>query len=281
MLFVGQINGSLRRRVFEILSIPVDGDRLSRAIDVFLMALIVVNVVAVVVETVEGLSAEALAILRSLEIYSVIFFTIEYVLRLWTCTVDERYRRPVWGRLRYVVTFMALVDLFAVLPFYLPMLLPVDLRFLRALRLFRVFRLVKLGRYSGALRTLGNVIKGKKAELAMALFGMVILLVIGASLVYFAEHKVQPGEFGSIPAALWWGIASITGGAGMVGPVTALGKGVGSIIGLIRVAMFAVPSGILASGFVEESRKKRRNGVTNVCPHCGQEVSRGGAELAE
>jgi voltage-gated potassium channel len=281
MLFVGQINGSLKRRVFEILSIPVDGDRLSRAIDVFLMALIVVNVVAVIVETVEGLSAEALAILRSLEIYSVIFFSIEYVLRFWTCTVDERYRRPAWGRLRYVVTFMALVDLFAVLPFYLPMLLPVDLRFLRALRLFRVFRLVKLGRYSGALRTLGNVIKGKKAELAMVLFGMVILLVIGASLVYFAEHKVQPEQFGSIPAAVWWGIASITGGAGMAGPVTALGKGVGSIIGLIRVAMFAVPSGILASGFVEETRRKRGNGAANVCPHCGEEISRRGAEYAE
>jgi len=194
--------------------------------------------------------------LRSFEIYSVIFFTIEYALRLWTCTLDERFRQPVWGRVRYVVTFMALVDLLAILPFYLPMLLPVDLRFLRALRLFRIFRLVKLGRYSGALRTLGNVVKRKKAELAMVLFGMVILLVIGASLIYFAEKERQPDVFGSIPAALWWGIASITGASGTTAPVTEFGKGVGAIFSLLRVALFAVPSGILASGFVEEARPK-------------------------
>jgi len=267
MLSALHISGGLRQRVFYILSIPVDGDRLSRAVDIFLMALILTNVVAVIVETVEGLSAEMRSIFRSFEIYSVIFFTIEYALRLWTCTLDERYNRPVLGRMRYLVTFMALVDLLAILPFYLPMLLPVDLRFLRALRLFRIFRLLKLGRYSGALRTLGNVVKRKKAELAIVLFGMVILLVIGASLIYFAEKERQPDVFGSIPAALWWGIASITGASGTAAPLTALGKGVGAIMSLLRVALFAVPSGILASGFVEEARKK--NG------------SRRGAEPAE
>jgi len=240
MLSALHISGGLKQRVFYILSIPADGDRLSRAVDIFLMALILTNVVAVIVETVEGLSAEMRSILRSFEIYSVIFFTIEYALRLWTCTLDERFRQPVWGRVRYVVTFMALVDL----------------RFLRALRLFRIFRLVKLGRYSGALRTLGNVVKRKKAELAMVLFGMVILLVIGASLIYFAEKERQPDVFGSIPAALWWGIASITGASGTTAPVTEFGKGVGAIFSLLRVALFAVPSGILASGFVEEARPK-------------------------
>jgi voltage-gated potassium channel len=275
MLWAGRINGEVKRRAFDILSIPEDGDRLSRAVDIFLMALILTNVVAVVVETVQGLSAEALSVLRSLEIYSVIFFTIEYVLRLWTCTLDERFRHPVWGRLRYVVTFMALVDAFAILPFYLPMLLPVDLRFLRALRLFRVFRLLKLGRYSGAIRTLGNVVKSKKAELAMVAFGLVILLVIGASLIYFAENKAQPESFGSIPAALWWGVASITGGTGQASPVTGLGKLVGGFVSLLRVALFAVPSGVLASGFVEEARRRRRNGTTAAatCPHCGNELT--------
>ncbi len=248
---------TIKKRTFEILSIPADGDRLSRAFDVFLMALILVNVVAVIVETVEGLSPEAISILKSLELYSVIIFTVEYVLRLWTCTLNERYRGSVLGRVRYALTLMALVDLLAILPFYLPMLLPFDLRFLRALRLFRVFRLIKLGRYSGALRTLGDVVRSKKADLAMAAFGGAILLVVGSSLMYFAEHKAQPEHFGSIPAALWWGVASITGGAGTAGPITAFGKGVGSIIGLLRVAMFAVPSGILASGFVEEARKRR------------------------
>jgi voltage-gated potassium channel len=270
---------AIKRRAFEILSIPADGDGLSKAFDVFLMTLIMVNVVAVIVGTVEGLSLEAVSLLKSLELYSVIIFTVEYVLRLWTCTLDERFRRPVWGRVRYALTVMAVFDLFAILPFYLPMLLPVDLRFLRALRLFRIFRLVKLGRYSGALRTLGDVVRSKKADLAMVLFGMVILLVIGSSMMYFAEHTKQPEQFGNIPAALWWGIASITGGYGVAAPVTSLGKAVGGFISLLRVGMFAVPSGILASGFVEEGRKKRRNGAT--CPHCGKEISRRGAEGAE
>jgi len=260
----------IRKRVHEVLGVSAEGDRLGRAFDIFIMTLILINVVAVVVETVEGLSPEAMALLHTFEVYSVIIFTVEYVLRVWTCTLDERFRHPVFGRVRFVFSALALVDLIAILPFYLPMLIPVDLRFLRALRLFRVFRLLKLGRYSAALRTLGAVVKSKKAHLAMVLFGMAILLVIGSSMMYFAEKDAQPQHFWSIPAALWWGVASITGGAGVVAPVTALGKALGGIISLLRVGMFAVPSGILASGFVEQARKNRHEPAT--CPHCGKEL---------
>jgi voltage-gated potassium channel len=120
---------------------------------------------------------------------------IEYPLRMWTCTIDNRFRSPIKGRIQFAVTPFALVDLIAILPFYLPMIIPLDLRFVMALRLFRLFRLFKAGRYSDAMNMLGNVLKEKKEELLMTMFVVFILLVITSSLMYFVEHEAQPEAF--------------------------------------------------------------------------------------
>ncbi len=261
----------VKNRLYEILEIASADDLPSRLFDIFIMTLISLNVIVVILETVESFSSQYMLFFWIFEIFSVSVFTIEYLLRLWTCTTNNRFRSPIKGRIRFAVTPLALVDLMAILPFYLPMIIPLDLRFIRALRLFRLFRLFKMGRYSEALKTLGNVFKEKKEELLITVFSVIILLVVSSSLMYFVENAAQPEAFSSIPAAMWWGITTLTTvGYGDVHPITPIGKLLGAIIALLGIGMFALPTGILASGFAEEIQ--RRQGKRRICPHCGNDI---------
>lgn len=249
----------IRIRIYQILERAAAGDRISRAFDIFILSLICANVLAVILETIPSLSSLKI-IFRWFEIVSVVIFSLEYLLRVWSCTVDKRYGKlgPILGRLRFIVSFMGLVDLFAILPFYLPFVFLVDLRMIRLLRIVRMFRVFKAGRYSVALQTLGRVLKAKRAELTMTLSVTAILLVISGSLMYYVENPAQPEVFGSIPQALWWGVATLTTvGYGDVYPITAVGKVLAAVIAVLGVGLFALPAGILGSGFVEDLKKKR------------------------
>lgn len=260
----------IKKRTFEILEIAAEDDSVSKAFDIFIITLISLNVLAVVLETVESLYTQFSQVFNTFELISVAVFTVEYVLRLWTCTENREYASPVTGRLKFMANPMSLIDLMAVLPFYLPVVMPLDPRFLRALRLFRLFRMFKMGRYSESLQTLGNVMKAKKEEFAVTFFVISLLLVFASSSVYFVEHDAQPEAFSSIPAAMWWGVAALTTvGYGDVYPITPVGKFLGAVIALLGIGMFALPAGILASGFAEELQKK---GKKRVCPHCGKEI---------
>jgi voltage-gated potassium channel len=259
----------IRRRTYEILEVASPGDKLSRIFDLFIIALIFLNVVAVVLETVQNLSILYRGFFKSFELFSVIIFTIEYFLRIWSCSVNPKYRNPILGRLRFILTPLALIDLFAVLPFYLPMLIKMDLRFLRAVRLVRIFRVFKVGRYSESMKLFGKVLKAKKEQLVITLFAVFILLTIASSLLYYVENEAQPESFSSIPSTMWWGVSALTTvGYGDMYPITPVGKLLGAIISLLGIGFFAMPTGILSAGFVEEIRKKRES--ENVCPHCGK-----------
>lgn len=263
----------MKKRIYEILEPAPEGDWLSKAVDIFIMIVILLNVIAVILETLEGLADQYADFFRMFEIISVGIFTVEYFLRLWTCTVDQRFNSPVKGRLRYVFTPLAMVDFLAILPFYLPLILEVDLRFMRILRLFRIFRLFKLIRYSMSLQFLGHVFRAKKEELLITMFFALILLVFASGLMYFFENKVQPQAFASIPAAMWWGVATLTTvGYGDIYPITPIGKLVGGVIAILGIGMFALPAGILASGFAEEIQN-RKNAKQEVCPHCGGDLT--------
>ena len=190
------------------------------------------------------------------EIFSVAVFTVEYGLRLWTCTENPRWRGagPLVARLRYAATPMAICDLLAVLPFYLAMLVAIDLRFLRV---FRLLRILKLTRFSPAAETLAAVVNNERRALFSALVLMLTLLTIASSLMYLVEKDIQPEAFGSIPAAMWWGMATLTTvGYGDVTPMTPLGKLLGAGIAILGVGMFALPAGILASGYAQEIKKR-------------------------
>jgi voltage-gated potassium channel len=261
----------IKRRTYEILEVSSPGDKPSRIFDIFIITLIFLNVVAVVLETVQSLSVLHRSFFRSFELVSVIIFTVEYILRLWSCSVSPKYRNPILGRLRFILTPLALVDLFAVLPFYLPMLIKLDLRFLRAVRLIRIFRLFKIGRYSESMKLFGRVLKAKKEQLIITLFAVFILLTVASSLLYYVENEAQPEAFSSIPSTMWWGVSALTTvGYGDMYPITPIGKLLGAIISLLGIGLFAMPTGILSAGFVEEIRKRRES--EKVCPHCGEKI---------
>jgi len=250
----------IKERLYEILEIAAVGDIPSKLFDIFIMTLITFNVIAVILATVERFNLQYQYYFRIFEIFSVTIFTIEYLLRLWTCTINKKFRNSVTGRIKYTLTPFAIIDILAILPFYLPMIIPLDLRFIRAVRLFRLFRLFKMGRYSKAVFILKKVLKEKKEELILVIFVVFLLLIIFSSLMYFIEKEAQPEAFSSIPEAMWWGIITLTTvGYGDVYPITPLGKILGALIAFLGIGMFALPAGILGSGLVEVVRKKEMN----------------------
>lgn len=253
----------LKSRTYQILEKAEKGDKTSLIFDIFILTLIILNVISVPLETVKGLYNQYSSIFWYFEIISVIIFTIEYILRLWSCTSSIKYKRRIIGRIKFLSTMPLLIDLFAILPFYIPMIIPVDLRFIRILRLFRMFRIFKMGRYSNSLVIIVTVLKRKKEELVMTLVFTILLIFIASTLMYYAESSTQPDKFTSIPATFWWGICTLTTvGYGDVFPVTPLGKIFSGVISLLGIGIVALPSGILASGFTEiiQEKKEKNNG---------------------
>lgn len=262
-----------RQRTWELLEREIGETRLDYAVDRFITLLIVANVVAVMLETVVWIGEPYRAYFVAFDLFSVAVFTVEYLLRLWACTSDARYAGPVRGRLRYALRPMSLVDLLAIAPFYLEFI-TVDLRIVRTLRLFRLFRIFKLARYADSMITLGQVLRSRRDELLVTLFVVVVLLVFASSAMYYVESEAQPQQFSSIPAAMWWGVATLTTvGYGDVYPVTTAGRFLGAGIAILGVGLFALPTGILASAFSEELQKRRRREASR-CPHCGREIER-------
>ena len=248
---------NIRRRTFKVLDIGDKNDRLSRTIDVLLIALISLNVISVILETLPSLQSEYQFFFHNFEIISVAIFSIEYLARVWSTveSSNNKFKHPVWGRLRYMFTPMALIDLLVILPLYLGFFLAVDLRFMRVLRLLRVF---KLTRYSSSMTVLLDVLADETRSIGAALFVLCMLIVIASSLTYLAEHHAQPEVFSSIPAAMWWAIITMTGvGYGDVIPITVAGKVLASVISIISIGIVALPAGLLASGFSEALRQRR------------------------
>ncbi|MBI4574806.1 MAG: ion transporter [Planctomycetes bacterium] len=282
----------MRRRIHEVLDPDGPTSRASRGLDSFMMGLITLNVVALVLESMAELHARWTTAFRAFEYLSVGIFSIEYVLRLWTCAESPRWAGAVLGRLRYARTPLALIDLLAVLPFYLPFL-GVDLRFVRALRLFRLFRILKLARYSTALKSMGLAFTSRREELLTTLYVLFLVLLFASALMYYAEHEAQPKAFSSIPAAMWWGIATVTTvGYGDIYPTTPEGKVVAGLVAILGIAMIALPTGVLGAAFTEQFQHGPKAPAPapaptpldppapaaalasepGRCPHCGREL---------
>lgn len=222
----------------------------------FIYTLIVLNVIAIVLESYKGLRVEYHHYFKIFEILSVTIFTIEYILRLWTSK----------KKLKFIFSTFGLIDLIAILPFYLPFLFVFDFRILRILRLFRMLRVFKLGRYSKSLKLISNVLKDTKAELSITIFVAFILLIFSSTLMYYVENDAQPENFASIGHSFWWAIATLTTvGYGDIYPITGLGKFLSAIIALIGIGFIALPTGIISSAFIDRIKKDKEH----KCPHCG------------
>ncbi len=243
-----------RRHVFEILELSGNRQGLAVLAQLLLAALILLNVIAVIVGSYAPVARSIIVELHWFKIVSIGIFTVEIVARVWLCTDDPygHYRHPVIGRLRYLVTVQTLIDIAAIMPFYFGLAL--DLRFLRAFRLMRALRLTV---YGAAVESLAVVFHNERRSLFGAFVVMIILLIVASSLVYFVERTAQPEAFASIPHAMWWGLATLTTvGYGDVTPITALGRLFGGIVTILGVGMFALPAGILASGYARELRRR-------------------------
>jgi len=247
----------IRKGLFEVLEKDDGDNRLSRRFDLFIMIMIFLNMIAVIMETVDAVYVKYDSLFEWFEIISVVVFTLEYAGRIWTCTLIERYSHPIKGRIQFILSPIGLIDLLAILPFYLPFIMSIDGRILRLLRLFRLVRIFKMGRYSTAFRMIANVLNRRKEELLVTLTIVLLVLVLASSLMYYVEHEVQPEAFSSIPATMWWGVATLTTvGYGDVYPITSIGRVLGAFIAIMGIGIFALPAGIIASGFEAEIRKK-------------------------
>lgn len=243
----------IKNRVWELLAPPAAGDRASRLFDLVMIATVLASVAGRVLMTLPGLSPSQRWWLHVLEVVSVLIFSLDLLGRLWVADLSHSGSpAPRW---RYLLSPLGLIDLAAVVPFGVALAVP---RWELPLVGFALLRVLKLVRYSPALGTLATVIVNERKVLLGAGTIMLVLLLFSSTVVYLVERELQPEAFGSIPAAMWWGIATLTTvGYGDVTPLTALGKLFGGLVTLLGIGMFALPAGILSSGFAREVKQQR------------------------
>lgn len=222
--------------------------------------LIVINILGLILESFEEIRASYSLHLKTLEIFSIIIFTLEYLARVYVSNSNGQPRR------NFIFSFYGIIDLLAIVPFYIPFIFKIDLRVLRILRLFRFVRIFKLGRFNNSFKTIKEVLQSTKDDLITTTFIAFVLLLISSTLMYYAESQSQPEQFKSILHSFWWAIATLTTvGYGDIYPITGIGKILSSAIAIIGIGFVALPTGILSSAFMD---KMRNHKIT--CEQCGK-----------
>lgn len=249
-------NVSWRARFYDLLEETERSSPLEKIINLFLVTVIVGSVTAICLETLPLLHDRYAWLFQTIEIVTIAIFTIDYLLRWWVAPEREATgsAAPWRARFHYAVSAYGLIDLLAILPAYIDVFVPGDPDWLRVLRLLR---LLKMARYAPGLSLFVAVIRNESRPLLAGLLVMAVLLVVEAGIMFILERKAQPEKFASIPHTMWWAIVTMaTVGYGDVTPVTPLGKAFGGVVMIVGIAMFAVPAGILATGFANEIRKR-------------------------
>ncbi len=247
----------IQRRTSQLLSKGNLADKPSQYVDMILFILIVLNIAAVCLESVKHIGNEYKVAFNAFEFFSVVIFSIEYVLRVWSAPArnDLGNSTNIIKRMKYIFSFTGLIDFLAIIPSILPYFFGgLDLRWLRVLRLLR---LLKISNYSSALEDFFSAIKADWRSFSAALYLMVIALFLSSALMYIAEHDSQPEKFSSIPETMWWGLITLTTvGYGDVSPVTPLGKIIGAFTAIMGVCTVALLTGIVASAFANQRAQK-------------------------
>ena len=265
----------LKTKIYNLIRDDDENDLYSSIFDGVIISLIIVNILLVVLDTF-NFPSWYVKLSSGIEIISVVVFTIEYVLRLFTADLKYSDKGHIRARIKYIFSFMAIIDLLAILPFYIPFIFPIDLRVLRALRIFRLFRLFKFGRYTAALQVIGTVLKKKRSQLVSSMMVIFILMVVASILMYNVEHDAQPEVFKNALSGLWWSVATFTTvGYGDIFPITAAGKVLATIMALLGIGLVAVPTGIISAGFIEVTdEKSEQHEEKKYCPYCGHEYEK-------
>lgn len=246
-----------KKRLYEIVEVGYAGDAVSRWYDVFNVLAILINLLVTILDTYDSVHFRFSTVLAAVEAVTVLFFTVDYGLRVWTA--DLLYpsaKRPGW---KYILSFTGLIDLLCFLPWYLPFFFPDGAVAFRMFRVIRIFRLFRINAYYDSLSVITDVITAKRQQLLSSVF-IIVVLMLGASLcMYSLEHEAQPEVFEDAFSGIWWAASSLlTVGYGDIYPVTPAGKLFGIFITFLGVGMVAIPTGIISAGFVEQySRAKR------------------------
>jgi voltage-gated potassium channel len=245
-----------RQRVYEVLDHGPVGDRREQYVSRFLIVLVLVNVAAIVFESVPRYEAEYGGLFLGIEIFSLVVFTIEYALRIWVAAEHAPYRHftPTRARLSYMLSVNGMIDLVSALPFWLAFVVPAEFR---VILLLRIVRFLKLARYSPAMRSLLEALYAERRALIGCLFILFGATLVAAAFMHLAERNAQPDKFGTIPDAMWWAIVTLgTIGYGDVVPITPIGKMIAAATIICGLVMIALPVGIIATAFSDQIHRR-------------------------
>jgi voltage-gated potassium channel len=263
----------MKEKICQLVEKGSHGSKINLIFDYFILSLIVLNVIAISFETISGLNILFLHVLKVFEIFSIIIFSIEFLMRLYVSDLTHPAGNKFYSAFKFILSPYGIIDLLAILPFYVPFIIKADLRFLRILRLVRFFRIFKISRYNNTLKLIWDVIKEKKSEFQMTFFIASLMLLVSAFLMYYVESPVQPEKFRNIFDSLWWAVATLTTvGYGDIAPFTALGKIISGFVAVTGIGLIALPTGIISAGFIEKIKTNKSVVKNNMCPHCGKEL---------
>lgn len=241
-----------KKRIFDIIQIGYAGDFLSRLFDGTITVAILINLFLAIFETFDT-SANYEDVIQILEFITVVGFTIEYILRIWTAEYLYPKLDSRSAKIKYALSFNGIIDLLSFLPFYLPVFFPAGIVAFRMFRVIRILRLFRINAYYDALNVIGDVIKRKKDQLLSSIFIIMVLMVASSLCMYGLEHEAQPEVFKNAFSGFWWSVSTLlTVGYGDIYPITMAGRAFGIIITFLGVGMVAIPTGILSAGFVEQ-----------------------------
>ncbi|MCR4584288.1 MAG: ion transporter [Lachnospiraceae bacterium] len=250
---------AVKKRVSDIIEVGYVEDFVGRAYDIFNLGAILINLAASVLMTYSDINSRYGGLLNKLEAYSVAFFAIDYILRLWTSSYLFPDRSKAAALLRYAFSFNGLVDMLSCMPYYLPVFFPGGMAAFRIFRVMRIFRIFRINAYFDSLNVIGEVLKNKSKLLVSSVFVVAMLMLASSLCMYSLEHEVQPEVFDNALSGLWWASATLmTVGYGDMYPITAAGRAFGIIITMLGVGMVAIPTGIISAGFVEQYEKLRK-----------------------
>lgn len=262
----------LKQSTYKILEKGSHGKAANRVFDFIIMGFIILSVISIILESIDEVNNQIGSFLKIFNIITVIIFSVEYILRIYISDLTHPEKNKTISALKFIFSANGIIDLLAILPFYLPMVTRLDLRFLRMLRLTRFLRILKVNRYNNSLNLIWDVIKEKKPELAVTGFVTFTILVLSSFIMYYVEGEKQPESFPNILASFWWAVATLTTvGYGDVYPITALGKIISGLIAILGIGLIALPTGIIGSGFMSKIEEQKGNKIT--CPHCGKEIN--------
>ena len=249
---------SIKKHAFDVVNDRDDDGIPNHIFDYIIITLIILNIFAIFLETYKPIYSEYRDFFIWFEYFSVIVFTVEYIIRIWTCTYYDEYTTPVIGRFRYAVSLMMIIDFFAVFPFYLSLLLPLDPRIVKLFRMFRLFRIFKLLRYYKSFEVVLTVLKKNKDYLISVLIILIGFLIFVSYTIFIIESEAQPDKFQDFDDSFWWSVITLTTvGYGDTYPITDIGRFLTVIVLLIGIGLISLPTGIIASGFLEEVRKRK------------------------